>query len=77
MLDREIEGVSNTQIMISILMGVFHVVLELINLTIEAKTSETPFKSYVITCYNSRENWFPRQTLLQEREILQIENQEP
>ena len=52
-------------VMFSVLCAIIHVIFEFISLFVEAKTSETPFIEYVVTCYNSREKWMPRQASFQ------------
>ena len=54
-------GVSVDAVEFSVLCATVHVIFEIINLSVEAKASETPFLQYVVTCYNSREKWMPRQ----------------
>ena len=54
-------GVSVEAVEFSVTCAIVHVIFEIINLSVEAKTSETPFLQYVVTCYNSREKWMPRQ----------------
>ena len=54
-------------VMFSVLCAIVHVILETISLFVEAKTSETPFIQYVVTFYNSREKWMPRQKSFQEQ----------
>ena len=45
----------------SLLTALLHLLLECINLSIEASVSETPFKNYIVSCYNARQEWFPQQ----------------
>lgn len=52
-------GVAPDQIYLSILFACIHVILECINLFIETIVSSTPFKDYVVCCYNAREFWMP------------------
>ena len=54
-------------VMFSVLCAIIHVIFEFISLFVEAKTSETPFIEYVVTCYNSREKWMPRQARFQKQ----------
>jgi hypothetical protein len=56
----------------------FHITPELFNLKIESTTSQTPFMEYIITCYNSREQWMPRQaafkyTSAQQLNVIEID----
>ena len=54
-------GVSAIEIIISIGLALFHMVLEVINLLFEAIVSDTSFKDYFVCCYNAREYWLPQQ----------------
>lgn len=42
----------------------------MINLKIEARTSDTPLLQYVVTSYNSREEWIPRSIMFRSKDNL-------
>ena len=54
-------------VLFSVICAFIHVIFELISLIVEARTSKTPFIQYVVTCYNSREQWMPRQVSFQKQ----------
>ena len=54
-------------VVFSVICAIIHVIFELMNLFVEARTSETLFIEYVVTCYNSREKWMPRQASFQKQ----------
>ena len=53
------EGITKNNILVSIVLAIIHIVFELISLYVEASTSETPFKNYLVACYNARQYWVP------------------
>ena len=61
---------------LSVCLAIIHVTFELVSLFVESKTSESPMLLYLITCYNSRERWVPRQVHLQNHENKENEQQE-
>ena len=46
----------------SITCAIIHVIFELINIIVESRSSNTSIMHYSVTCYNSRENWLPRES---------------
>lgn len=55
-------GVTPYAIEVSLVSAVIHVIFEVINLKLEARTSETTFKDYMVACYNARQGWIPQQS---------------
>jgi hypothetical protein len=62
-------GIDEDAVIFSVYCAIVHVIFEFMNLIVEAKTSQTPFVQYVVTCYNSREKWMPRQGKFQKESI--------
>ena len=54
-------GVEPEAIWLSILTAIVHIILELINLYIEARTWETQLLDYVVASYNAKQGWIPQQ----------------
>jgi hypothetical protein len=59
--------VDEATIMNSLVCAFLHVALELANLTLESRTSETNWQDYMVACYSARQGWLP-----QERDFYEI-----
>ena len=46
--------------MISLMCAIIHVILELVDLYLKSKTSETSFKNYMAASYSARLGWLPQ-----------------
>ena len=64
-------------VVFSVICAFIHIIFELMDLIVEARTSATPFIQYVVTCYNSREKWMPRQASFQKQGGAQLYLQVP
>lgn len=47
-------GVDEDAVIISLISAIIHVIFEFVNLYLEALTSDTPVRDYLIACYNAR-----------------------
>ena len=55
-------GINPVAIEISLIMALIHVILEGINLIIEAKTWKVPLRGYMIACHNAKQGWIAQST---------------
>ena len=55
-------GVNMEAIEVSVIMAIIHVLLEFMNLYIEARTWKTNFRDYMIACHNAKQGWIAQRT---------------
>ena len=55
-------GVSMEAIVFSLIMALIHMVLESLNLYIEAKTWNNGLRDYMIACHNAKQGWIAQST---------------
>jgi hypothetical protein len=53
--------VDERSIITSLVCAFLHVALEIANLTLESKTSDTNMQDYMVACYSARLGWLPSQ----------------
>jgi len=54
-------GISSESLLTSLGCALVHLILEVLNLVVEAKTSDTNLAGYVVASYNARQAWVPQQ----------------
>ena len=57
----EAMDVDEFSIVASLMCACLHVILELSNLYLESKTSQSSFRDYMVACYNARQGWLPQE----------------
>lgn len=45
----------------SIIFAIIHILIEAVSMYIEARTSGSLLRGYVIACFNGRQNWLPNE----------------
>ena len=53
-----------TSIIISLICAILHLILEVIDLYLKSRTSETSFQNYMAACYSARLGWIPQESAL-------------
>ena len=53
--------VDEESIVTSLACAFIHVILELGNLTLESRTSDTNLQDYMVACYSARQGWLPQE----------------
>ena len=49
-------------VVISLICAIVHLILEMVNIYVEAETSNSFLANYLVACYNARQGWVPQQT---------------
>ena len=61
---------------ISILVGLLHGLIEMFLIYIESKAAKTSKKNYIIVCMNGRFDWMPYENILNEAHFDEDEDEE-